>query len=175
MFPHFNIEIILQLNLLHQQNVKTTNANRENQRKWLIQNGQHQQAAQIQDLADDSIVSRSSCVLKDAVKTVGWNPNEKQFVLIENTEKVSLETHQQVIERCVYSKSINIPKSLYNILAKGELLGYSNEQFGGIFLLFIQQHLSAHYTSAMSFSMSTDALFQRVSNIEVVGWPAGLF
>lgn len=164
-FPHFNIETIIQLNILHQQNVKTTNANRENQRKWLIQNGQNQQAALIQDLADDSIVSRNSCVLKDSVKTMGWNPNEKQFILIENTEKVSLESHQQDIERCVYSKSINIPKSLFNILAKGEMLGYSNDQFGEIFLLFIQKHLPAHYTSAMSFSLSTNALFQHLVSL----------
>ena len=164
-FPHFNIETIIQLNILHQQNVKTTNANRENQRKWLIQNGQNQQAALIQDLADDSIVSKNSCVLKDSAKTMGWNPNEKQFILIENTEKVSLESHQQDIERCVYSKSINIPKSLFNILAKGEMLGYSNDQFGQIFLLFIQQYLPAHYTSAMSFSMSTNALFQHLVSL----------
>ena len=164
-FPHFNIETIIQLNMLHQQNVKATNINRENQRKWLIQNGQDQQAALIQDLPDDSIINRNSCVLKDSSKTMGWNPNEKKFVLIENTEKVSLDSHQQDIERCVYSKSINIPKSLFNILAKGEILGYSNNQFGEIFLLFIQQHLSAHYTSAMSFSLDTNALFQHLVSL----------
>ena len=45
------------------------------------------------------------------------------------------------------------------------MLGYSNNQFGEIFLLFIQQHLPAHYTSAMSFSMSTNALFQHLVSL----------
>ena len=46
------------------------------------------------------------------------------------------------------------------MLSKGVDFGYSAAQFGQIFLLFIKEHLPAHYSSAMSFAMSPDSLFQ---------------
>ena len=159
-FPRFTCETILQLNILHQRHIKETNKNREQQRLWLIANGQQQEANQIQDLQDDSITSRSACILVDANKTSGWNPGTRSFVVIENNQKISLENHQSDIEQCLFSKSINIPKSLFNVLNKGVDFGYSSTQFGQLFLLFIKEHLAAHYSSAMSFAMSTDSLFQ---------------
>ena len=85
--------------------------------------------------------------------------------MIENTDKVSLETHAKDIEICSYSTGLNVPKSIYNIIARGEEIGYSETQFGEIFLLFIKQHLPDYYTSAMSFSMSTNALFNHLVSL----------
>ena len=158
-FPRFTCETILQLNILHQRHIKETNKLREQQRNWLIANNQLQEANQIQDLVDDSICSKSACILVDANKTSGWNPGTRSFVIIENSGKITLENHLSDIELCLFSKSINIPKSLFNVLSKGVEFGYSAAQFGQIFLLFIKEHLTAHYSSAMSFAMSPDSLF----------------
>ena len=159
-FPRFTCETILQLNILHQRHIKETNKQREQQRNWLIANNQQQEANQIQDLPDDSICSRSACILVDANKTSGWNPGSRNFVIIENNQKITLDNHLSDIEQCLFSKSINIPKSLFNVLSKGMDFGYSSAQFGQLFLLFIKEHLPAHYSSAMSFAMSPDSLFQ---------------
>ena len=164
-FPLYNMNTIMQLNISHKQAIAATNLTRQNQRAWLEQMGHHNAAANIVDLVDASITAKSSCIVKDAEKTMGWNPLEERFVLIENTEKISLDNHLKDIEVCAYSKGLNVPKSIYNIIIKGQQYGYNEEQFGDIFLQFIKLYLKDHYTSAMSFSMSTNSLFNHLVSL----------
>ena len=158
-YPIHDQASIYQMNTYMNKHVEGINIQRKNQRAFFVANGNPQAAHLLPDMKDDSCRDKSAIIISD-YQTLGWDPTAKAYITICYTKKPLLSDLHERIESCQYSKAINVPKSLSNILMEGVDRGYTAQNYASIFLQFIHEYIPNSYLSALTYNRNVEALFQ---------------
>ena len=139
---------------------KKKNQARAKLRDYYLRRGQLNAAAEVLDLPENS-KNGKNCIMQDGKKTLGWEPNLAEWVVIENDIRtISISEFQNCIESCEFSQALNIPISIDKLLKEAEEYGFSENQIKELLLDFIKQFKPASLLTARSFSDSANELIQ---------------
>ena len=127
-YPAHDITSIVQLNCQWKKNVESINNQRANQRQFYLNMNDPASASQIPDLEDKSMSERA-CIVKSDLKSMGWNPSLGQFEVLENPSKPDITKMTDSINHCVHSNSINVPRTIMNLLDLGKERGFTESHF----------------------------------------------
>ena len=139
---------------------KKKNQARAKLREYYLRRGQLNAAAAVNDLPENS-KSGKNCIMQEGKKTLGWEPNLTEWIVIENdTRTISISEFQNCIESCEFSQALNIPISIDKLLKEAEINGFSEDQIKELFLDFIKQFKPASLLTARTFSDSANEIIQ---------------
>ena len=139
---------------------KKKNQARAKLREYYLRRGQLNAAAAVNDLPENS-KSGKNCIMQEGKKTLGWEPNLTEWIVIENdTRTISISEFQNCIESCEFSQALNIPISMDKLLKEAEINGFSEDQIKELFLDFIKQFKPASLLTARTFSDSANEIIQ---------------
>ena len=163
-YPAHDATSIVQLNCQWKKNVEAINAQRANQRQFYINQGDPGSAAQIPDIDDKSMSERAS-VIKSELKSSGWNPAISKFEILINPCKPDITKMSDSIDHCVHSGSINVPRTIMNLLDIGTERGFTEQHYSSLFLQFIKTYIPNAHQAALTYSRDTNELFNFLLSI----------
>ena len=163
-YPSHDTTSIIQLNCQWKKNIESVNNARANQRNFYLNQGDPASAAQIPDVEDRSM-SEKACVVKSDLKSMGWNPALSRFETLVNPSKPDITKMTDSIDHCVHSGSINVPRTIMNLLDVGKERGFDEQHYSSLFLQFIQNYLPNSHQAALTYSRDGNALFDFLLSI----------
>lgn len=163
-YPAHDTTSIVQLNCQWRKNVEAINSQRANQRQFYISQGDPASASQIPNI-DDRSMSERACIIKSELKSEGWNPAISKFEILQNPSKPDITKMSDSIDHCIHSGSINVPRTIINLLDLGKERGYTEPHYGSLFLQFIKSYIPNSHQAALTYSRDVNELFNFLLSI----------
>ena len=158
-YPEYTQSDVVRLNSTWKKHIEAVNQQRNNQRNYYMQQGNHAAAALI-GLEEDKSMNEKACIVKEEKRILGWVPSENNFILLSNPNKPDLDNLTEFVDQCVHSGATNIPKSIKNLMEEGTLRGFTEAAYTSLWLQFIKKYIENSYQAALTYSRNLNELFE---------------